>query len=193
MKHLLTCLTVLLGLLAAEARAEAPATFKVKFETSAGDFEVQVERKWSPLGADRFHELVEKGFFDECRFFRVVPNFVVQFGINGDPNVQKNWRDATIKDDPVTVSNTRGTLTFATSGANSRTSQLFINLANNDRLNNLGFSPFGKVTQGMEVVDKIFAGYREGPDQGRIQTQGNAYLKQNFPRLDYIKKATIVK
>ncbi len=174
------------------AADEAPAMYRVKFETSAGDFVIEVNREWAPVGADRFHELVSKEFFDECRFFRVVPDFMVQFGINGDPAVQKEWRDAKIKDDKVTQSNKRGYVTFATSGPNSRTSQMFINFKDNKFLDSQGFAPFGKIVEGMDVVDKINAEYGEKPDQSSIQSAGNAYLKKSFPKLDYIKKASIV-
>jgi peptidyl-prolyl cis-trans isomerase A (cyclophilin A) len=177
------------GFLAAD---EVPAVYKVKFETSGGDFVIEVNREWAPVGADRFHELVSKGFFDECRFFRVVPDFMVQFGINGDPAVQKEWRDARVKDDKVTQSNKRGYITFATSGPNSRTSQVFINFKDNSFLDRQGFAPFGKVVEGMDVVDKINAEYGESPDQFSIQSKGNEYLKKEFPKLDYIKKATVL-
>ncbi|MDA1230831.1 MAG: peptidylprolyl isomerase [Planctomycetota bacterium] len=177
----------------AEDADHAPDTYKVLFETSKGDFTVQVHREWAPNGADRFFKLVESGYYDECRFFRVVPGFMVQWGINGDPEIQKNWVKATIKDDRVTKSNTRGFITFATSGSNSRTSQLFINYGDNARLDGLGFSPFGQVTDGMDVVDAINAEYRERPDQGQIQERGNEYLEKSFPKLDYIRKVTVVK
>ena len=176
----------------ATAADEVPAVYNVKFETSGGDFVIQVNREWAPLGADRFHELVSKGFFDECRFFRVVPDFMVQFGINGDPKVQSKWRDAKIKDDKVTQSNKKGYITFATSGPNSRTSQVFINVSDNSFLDRLGFAPFGQVVEGMDVVEKINAQYGESPDQSAIQASGNAYLTKKFPELTYIKKATIV-
>jgi peptidyl-prolyl cis-trans isomerase A (cyclophilin A) len=176
----------------ATAAEEAPAVYKVRFETSGGDFVIQVNRDWAPVGADRFHELVSNGFFDECRFFRVVPDFMVQFGINGDPKVQTKWRDARIKDDKVTQSNKKGYITFATSGPNSRTSQVFINFKNNSFLDRQGFAPFGLVIEGMDVVEKINAQYGESPDQSAIQSSGNAYLKKEFPELTYIKKATIV-
>lgn len=172
---------------------KAPDEFKVKFEASCGTFVLDVRRKYAPLGVDQFHAAVKQGFFDECRFFRVVPGFVVQFGINGDPKVQKKWRENPIKDDPVTASNVRGSVCFATAGANTRTTQLFINLGNNSRLDQMGFAPFGKVTEeGMAVVDKITNQYGEKPQQGQIQSQGNEYLKKNFPKMDYIKKATVV-
>lgn len=170
-----------------------PDVYKVKFETSCGDFVIEVNREWAPVGADRFYELVDMGFYNECRFFRVVPDFMVQFGINGNPKVQKDWRDASIRDDRVRKSNKRGYITFATSGPNSRTSQVFINFKDNSFLDRQGFAPFGEVVEGMDVVDKIYSGYGEKPDQGEIQSNGNEYLKASFPKLDYIKKATIVK
>lgn len=172
---------------------QAPATFKAKFETSKGAFVVQVTRAWAPRGADRFYNLVKNGFYDDLRFFRVVPDFMVQFGINGNPAVQSHWRSANIPDDRVTQSNKRGTITFATSGPNARTTQVFINFADNGNLDRLGFAPFGRVVSGMDVVDAINAEYREAPDQRAMQAQGNAYLAQRFPRLDYIKQATIVR
>lgn len=171
---------------------QAPDVFQVKFETSAGPIVIEVTRDWAPRGADRFHALVQNGFFDGCRFFRVVPNFVVQWGINGDPKVSAVWREATIPDDAVKQSNTRGRITFATSGPDSRTTQLFINLRDNTSLNGMGFAPFGEVVEGMDVVDELFSGYGEAPNQGRIQMQGNAYLEKDFPKLDYIESATIV-
>ena len=175
------------------ADTKAPDEFDVLFKTSAGEITIHVTRKWAPLGADRFYTAVKAGFYDECRFFRVVPKFVVQFGINGDPKVQKKWRESAIKDDPVTQSNKRGYLTFAkTARKNTRTTQLFISLKDNAFLDGKGFSPFAKVTKGMDIVDKIFSGYGGTPDQSRIQDDGNAYLKEKFPKLDYIKTATIV-
>ena len=177
---------------AEEETEKAPEEFQVKFETSCGTFTLDVRRKYAPLGVDQFHKAIKEGFYDECRFFRVVPDFVVQFGINGDPKVQKKWRDSPIKDDPVTASNVRGSVCYATAGANTRTTQLFINLGDNSRLDKMGFAPFGKVTEGIEVVDKITSQYGQRPNQGLIQSRGNAYLKEDFPKLDYIKKATIV-
>lgn len=172
----------------------SPAPFKVKFETSAGDFVVEVTPMLAPIGAARFRQLVEKGFYDECRFFRVVPGFIVQWGINGDPAVQVKWRENRIKDDPVKGTNTRGTITFATAGPNTRTTQLFINFADrNASLDAQGFAPFGAVVSGMEVVEKINAEYGQKPNQDQIQAKGNAYLKANFPHMDYIKKASVVK
>ena len=171
----------------------APAEFRASFDTSAGPFVVLVHRSWAPKGADRFYNLVKYGFFDNGRFFRVLPNFMVQFGINGDPAIQGPWRDADITDDPVTQSNKRGMITFATGGPNTRTTQVFINFKDNTGLDRQGFAPFGEVVSGMEAVDKINAEYREQPDQGLIQRSGNAYLTKSFPRLDYVKKAAIVK
>ena len=175
-------------------KERAPAIYKVNFDTSAGVFEVEVHTDWAPNGADRFYNLVKNGYYDGCRFFRVVPGFMVQFGINGNPAIQGNWENANIPDEPVKQGNIRGFISFAKSSApNSRTTQVFINFKDNSALNRQGFAPFGKVTSGMEVVDKIYSAYGQRPDQGRIQAEGNAYLTKNFPKLDYIKKATIEK
>ena len=173
---------------------KGPESYRVKFVTSCGDFVVEVTRKWAPRGADRFHEAVTGGFYDECRFFRVVPNFVVQFGINGDPKVQGKWRLANLKDDPAAgKSNLKGMVTFATAGANTRTTQLFINIKDNKSLDQMGFTPFGKVVEGMTAIAKINAEYGGKANQGVIQSEGNAYLKAEFPRMDYIKSARVVK
>lgn len=183
---------------AATFKKSAPATFKAKFATSQGDFVVRVTREWAPLGADRFHNLVQNGFYDGCRFFRVIAGFMCQFGIHGDPAVSAKWRDARIDDDPVKQGNTRGRLSFATAGRNTRTTQLFINFGDNSRLDGMGFAPFGEVIEGMEVVDRLHSGYGEGaprgngPSQARIQTEGNGYLRDEFGKLDYILSATIV-
>ena len=175
-------------------KERAPNLYKAKFDTTAGIFVIEVHAEWAPNAADRFYNLVKNGYYDACRFFRVVPGFMVQFGINGDPVIQRNWENATITDEKVTQGNTRGFVTFAKSSApNSRTTQVFINFADNSRLNRDGFAPFGKVISGMDVVDKIYSGYGQQPDQGRIQAEGNAYLTKSFPKLDYIKKATIEK
>ncbi len=182
----------------ASLKLQAPAVFQAKFTTTKGDFVVQVTRAWAPRGADRFYNLVKYHFFDGAAFFRVIDGFIVQFGISARPDVSKVWQDARIPDDPVTQSNTRGTLTFATAGPNTRTTQLFINLGNNANLNSMGFSAFGKVTSGMGVVDKLYSKYGEGapngngPDQNRIQKEGKAYLEKSFPLLDTIKTAEIV-
>ena len=175
----------------------APATYKARFDTSKGVFVIDVHRDFAPLGADRFYNLVKNGFYDDDRFFRVISGFMVQFGINGDPKISAPWRDARINDDPVKQSNKRGFISFATSGPNSRTTQVFINFGDNGRLDSSGFSPFGQVTSGMNVVDSLYSGYGEGapsgrgPNQGQIQFEGNAYLVKAFPNLDYVKKATI--
>jgi peptidyl-prolyl cis-trans isomerase A (cyclophilin A) len=170
----------------------APATYKASFDTSAGTFVIEVHRDWAPKGADRFYNLVKNGFFDDTRFFRVVPNFMVQWGISGTPTIQAVWRNAQISDDPVKESNKRGFITFATAGANTRTTQVFINFKDNTFLDKQGFAPFGQVVEGMDVVSKINSQYREEPNQSMIQNQGNAYLNKDFPKLDYVKKATIV-
>jgi peptidyl-prolyl cis-trans isomerase A (cyclophilin A) len=170
----------------------APETFQAKVVTSKGEFIVDVTRAWAPNGADRFYNLVKNGLYDECRFFRVVKGFMVQFGVNGDPNVSKAWRSANIPDDKGKESNQRGYITFATAGPNTRTTQLFINFGNNSFLDSQGFTPFGKVSQGMDIVDSINDEHGERPNQGQIQMRGNAYLAEAFPSLDYIKSATII-
>ena len=172
--------------------AKAPETFQAKFATTKGNFTVTVTRSWAPRGADRFYNLVRAGFFADAAFFRVVSGFMVQFGISARPEVAKVWQQARISDDLVTQSNTRGRITFATAGPNTRTTQLFINFGNNAGLDGQGFAPFGEVTEGMEVVDMIYSGYGEQPDQGAIQAQGKAYLDARFPKLDHITSATIV-
>jgi peptidyl-prolyl cis-trans isomerase A (cyclophilin A) len=176
---------------------KAPADYKAKFDTSKGTFVIEVHRDWAPNGADRFYNLVKNGFFDNARFFRVISGFMVQFGINGDPKISAAWQDANIKDDPVKQSNQRGFVTFATAGPNTRTTQVFINFDDNSGLNGQGFAPFGRVVSGMNVVDQLFSGYGEGapngegPEQGRLQSEGNAYLAKDFPKLDFIRKTTI--
>mmetsp|Transcript_31275 Transcript_31275/g.61959 ORF Transcript_31275/g.61959 Transcript_31275/m.61959 type:complete len:296 (+) Transcript_31275:56-943(+) len=167
-------------------------------EGNTGTFVVKLRPDWAPIAVARFTELTEQGFWEDIRFFRVVPGFVAQFGINANPKVQDTWRDKILQDEPVKASNTRGTIAFATSGPNSRTTQIFINTSNkNKSLDKKGFSPFGTVISGMDVVDKLYSEYGEGyprgfgPDQGRIQTQGNEYLKSKFPLLSYINKVTV--
>ena len=172
--------------------AQAPDSFRVAFETSRGPFTVDVIRAWAPKGADRFYTLVNEKFFDDARFFRVVPEFVVQFGLNGDPKRNEPWDSRRLVDDSVTHSNTRGTITFATEGPNTRTHQLFINLGDNQRLDAMGFAPIGRVVEGMNVVDSLYSGYGESPDQQLIQTIGNRYLDRAFPKLDRIKTARVV-
>jgi peptidyl-prolyl cis-trans isomerase A (cyclophilin A) len=177
---------------------KAPDTFKVQFNTTKGKIVIDVNRSLSPNGADRFYNLVKSGYFKDIAFFRVVPGFMCQFGIHGDPAIAAKWRAANIQDDPVKGSNKRGTVTFATAGPNTRTTQFFINFGDNSPLDGQGFSPFGSVVEGMDIVDKINGEYGEGaprgrgPDQGRIQMEGNAYLKKDFPNLDYIKSATVL-
>ncbi len=178
----------------AKLTEKAPETFKAQFDTTKGKFTIEVTRSLSPNGADRFYNLVRSGYFTDVEFFRVVPGFMCQFGVHGDPAVSAKWRDANITDDPVKGSNTRGTITFATAGPNTRTTQMFINFGNNTRLDGMGFTPFGKVVEGMDVVDKLNGEYGDNPPdvQGHIQMEGNSYLKKQFPNLDYIKSATIV-
>jgi peptidyl-prolyl cis-trans isomerase A (cyclophilin A) len=174
--------------------------FKVKFTTTEGDFVVEAHRDWAPNGADRFYNLVKIGYFDGVSFFRAIDGFMVQFGIHGDPAVNNHWRDSNIADDPVVKSNLRGFVTFAMAGTpNSRSTQIFVNYADkNAQLDGMGFAPFAQVVEGMDVVDKLYKGYGEGapmgrgPDQGRVQFEGNAYLNQAFPELDSVKSAVIL-
>jgi peptidyl-prolyl cis-trans isomerase A (cyclophilin A) len=180
----------------AALHAKAPATFDVSFTTTKGTFVVTVHRAWAPRGADRFYNLVKAGFFNGDEFFRVVKGFVVQFGISGYPQVSSAWQNANIPDDPVKTSNKPGTITFADAGPNTRTTQLFINLADNGpNLDGQGFAPFGKVTKGLAVVQKLYGGYGEAPSnaQPQIASQGNAFLKKRFPKLDSIIRARLVK
>jgi peptidyl-prolyl cis-trans isomerase A (cyclophilin A) len=182
----------------ARAQERAPSAYRVRFDTTKGPFVVEVHRDWAPRGADRFYNLTKIGFFDEIRFFRVIANFMVQFGIQGDPAVAGAWREARIQDDPVKQSNRRGMVTFATAGPDTRTTQVFINFKDNVGLDGQGFAPFGQVVEGMSVVDSLYSGYGEGgpggggPDQGRLQMEGNAYLKRDFPRLDAVKTAKVI-
>jgi peptidyl-prolyl cis-trans isomerase A (cyclophilin A) len=175
---------------------KAPDSYKVKLDTSKGPVVIEVHRDWSPLGADRFYNLVKNGFYDDVRFFRVLDKFMVQFGMNGDPTIQQAWSNANFKDDPPKQSNKRGYVTFAkASTPNSRSTQVFINFVDNDFLDPQGFSPFGTVAEGMEIVDKLYSGYGRDnvPDQVKITAQGNVYLNKEYPKLDYIRKATIEK
>jgi len=181
------------------ANAKAPAQFRVKFETTKGDFLVQVTRASAPLGADRFYNLVKMGFFNDVAFFRVLDGFMAQFGIHGNPKVSGKWESARINDDPTRESNVRGAVSFATAGPNTRTTQMFINFGDNSQLDSRGFASFGKVVEGMTVVDQLYKGYGEGapggggPRQDLIQSQGNSYLRAQFPKLDFIKRASLVK
>jgi len=180
-----------------EVNKEAPKEFKAKFSTSQGDFVIKVTRDWAPLGADRFYNLVKNGFYNDCRFFRVISGFMCQFGVNGNPEISAKWKDASIKDDPVKEGNKRGRISFAMRGPNTRTTQVFINFKDNDRLDGMGFASFGEVVEGMDIVDKLYSGYGEGapkgsgPNQGKIQSEGNKYLEADFNKLDFIKTAKI--
>lgn len=178
--------------------AKAPAEYEVKFVTTQGEFTVKVTRAWAPNGADRFYNLVRHHFYDGASFFRVLSGFMAQFGLSAYPEVSNAWEKANIKDDPLVQHNQRGFITFATAGPNTRTTQVFINYGNNLALDKMGFTPFGQVTDGIEVVDKLYSGYGEGypdgkgPDQGKVGNLGRPYLMKNFPLLDSIKTATIV-
>jgi peptidyl-prolyl cis-trans isomerase A (cyclophilin A) len=178
-----------------ELKAKAPQLYEVRFATTKGDFTVEVHRTWAARGADRFYNLTKSRFFDGTKFFRVVPSFVVQFGISPYPEVSNAWRNATIPDDFVTARNVRGSITFASAGPNTRTTQVFINLGDNRTLDNSGFAPIGTVTQGMGVVDKLYSGYGDDPTshQGEMQLRGNPWLEEKYPKLDEIKSAKVVK
>lgn len=195
--------TLLLALLAAGCRKPppkviVPEVFRVQFQTSQGDFVVEAARAWSPHGVDRFHELVRNRFFDQARFFRVLPGFIAQFGVHRDFNVQATWRNLFIVDDPQKEKNLRGTLAFAKSGPNTRATEIFINLADNQALDDQSFVPFAKIVQGIEVIDKLYAGYGEMRPEGkwidraRVEEETNEYLVQRFPKLDYITRAQIL-
>ena len=174
---------------------EAPSSFKVKVSTSKGLFELNCQKDWAPLGANRFYHLVNIGFFSEVRFFRYVQNFVVQFGISGDPQTNSVWKNSNINDDPVKQSNVKGTLSFATAGPDTRTTQLFINLADNHRLDAMGFAPLCMISEGMETIEKLYSEYGEAASnqQNQIENEGNEFLNKKFPNLDYILKAEIIK
>lgn len=181
-------------------QAVAPDSFTVRFTTSHGPFDVQFIRAWGPRGVDRVYYLVRSGYYDGARFFRVLPGFVAQFGESGDPRIAKVWDTRTILDDPVKQSNTRGMVTFATAGPNTRTTQLFVNYGNNARLDRLGFAPIGRVTTGLaSVVDSLYSGYGDGPpkgkgpDQDRMAAEGERYIAQHFPKLDWVRSAVVVK
>ncbi len=175
----------------------APAKYTVELDTTKGAIVIDVRREWAPHGADRFYELVQNGYYADVAFFRVIGGFMAQVGISGDPATNAEWRQKRIPDDPVKASNSRGTVTFATSGPDSRTTQFFINFTDNSRLDGMGFAPFGKVKD-MAPVDSLYDGYGEGaprgrgPSQGRMQSEGNKYLRESFPKLDYIKSAKII-
>jgi cyclophilin family peptidyl-prolyl cis-trans isomerase len=176
----------------------APATYRVSVETTKGTFVIAVDRALAPRGADRFYRLVHAGYFDDSRFFRVVPGFIVQFGISGDPAITRVWRDRAIEDDSVRTSNVRGTVAYAMTGPNTRTTQLFISLADNSRLDAQGFAPIGRVVSGMEVVDRLYGGYGEtagggmrAGKQDRMLTEGNQHLDRDYPKLDRLVTAHI--
>jgi peptidyl-prolyl cis-trans isomerase A (cyclophilin A) len=173
-------------------KAKAPDVFKVKMTTTKGDVIIQVNRGWAPMGVDRFYNLIRGGYYKDAAFFRVIPGFVAQFGIAARPDVTATWEKARLIDDRVLQSNKRGTLTFATAGPNTRTTQIFINYRDNAALDSQGFAPFGEVTEGMDVVDKFFSGYGEAPRQDLITSQGKPYLDKNFPNLDRIVNAVIM-
>lgn len=180
------------------ATEKAPDIYRVKMETTAGEFIIEVHREWAPLGADRFYNLVKIGYFTDVAFFRVLAGFMAQAGFHGDPAVSQVWLNARIKDDPVTQSNSQGMVTFATGGPNTRSAQIFINFGDNSYLDKSGFAPFAKVVEGMESVKELYSGYGEGepsgkgPGQGKVFGRGNEYLKAEFPELDYITRASIV-
>ena len=184
---------ILMNPAGAEMTKEAPATFRARFETTKGTFVVEVERRLAPRGADRFYNLVRHGYYNGNKLFRVMPGFVVQWGMSGDPALNKVWNTARIPDDPVMASNEPGTITFAMAGPNTRTTQLFVNYENNAGLDGKGFSPFGRVVEGMEVVESFNAEYGSTPasNQQHIGEQGDAFLEKNFPNLDAILSATI--
>lgn len=175
----------------------APPTFRARFETPAGDFVIEVHRDWAPLGADRFYNLVENGFYDDTRVYRVIEDFMAQFGMNGDPRVNMAWKNAILVDDPVVQSNTRGRVAFAKGGPHSRTTEVFVSLRDNASLDERGFAPFGEVVEGMDVVDRFYADYGDGPPRGegpyqaQVRVQGNAYLDASFPELTRIVRATV--
>ncbi len=178
--------------------AQAPTNFRVRFETTQGTFVIEVPRSWAPVGADRFYNLVRNGFYDGVRFSRVVPGFIAQFGINGNPAVTKAWKGRTLPDDPVVASNVRGAIAYAMTGPDTRSTQVYINLVDNSRLDEGGFAPFGRIVQGMDVVDRLYGAYGEtsgggmrAGKQGRVEEGGNAFLKEHFPKLDFIKAASI--
>jgi peptidyl-prolyl cis-trans isomerase A (cyclophilin A) len=177
----------------ASLRMKAPDLYRAQFTTTKGDFVVEVHRDWAPIGADRFYNLVKNGFFDDASFFRVIKGFMAQFGISSNPAINRAWQNANIKDDPVKQGNKRGNVVFATAGPNTRTTQIFINFADNTQLDAQGFAAFGNVVEGMDVVDKIYSGYGETIQSvGHITNEGRPYLDKNFSQMDRIKTAKIM-
>jgi peptidyl-prolyl cis-trans isomerase A (cyclophilin A) len=178
--------------------AKAPAEFKVRLDTSKGDIVLKITRDWAPKGADRFHALVKAGYYDDCRFYRVLPKYIAQFGISGTPATAAKWKELPIDDDPVKQKNTRGRVTFARGGPNTRTTNLFINLKDSTSLDGDGFAPIGEVVEGMDIADQLFSGYGDGapkgkgPSQKKIYEQGNAWLQKDYKDLDYIKTAKVL-
>ena len=170
--------------------ARSPAHYAVRLDTTKGAVLIDVTRAWAPLGADRFYDLVRRGAYDDNAFFRAVSGFMVQVGIPGDPRVSAAWRSKYVPDDPPVEHNTRGSVTFATSGVNQRVNQFFVNLVDNSRLDPMGFAPIGRVRD-MATIDALYTGYGETPAQARIQREGNAYLHVEYPLLDYIRTARI--
>lgn len=174
----------------------APDRFTVRMDTTKGPILIDVQREWAPYGADRFYTLVREGYYTHVAFFRVIDGFMAQAGIHGDPAMNTRWRERRIPDDPVRQSNTRGMVSYAMAGPGSRTTQFFINFGDNSNLDAMGFAPFGRVRD-MATVDRLYEGYGEGaprgrgPEQGRMQREGNTYLRADFPQLDYIRSATI--
>jgi peptidyl-prolyl cis-trans isomerase A (cyclophilin A) len=195
---LLLALAVLSGCRKPAPKIVVPPRYRVQFETSQGDLTIEVTRAWAPRGADRFQELVRMHYFDQSRFFRVVPGFIAQFGVHRDFRVHEKWREFFILDDPPQEKNLRGTLSFAKSDVNTRATEIFINLVDNPSLDEQRFVPFAKIMQGMDVVDRFYSGYGEMRpqgkeiDAGRVEGEANEYLVQHFPKLDYIKHATFI-
>ncbi|MBL4683675.1 MAG: peptidylprolyl isomerase [Nannocystaceae bacterium] len=187
------------ALLDPESAAQtAPETYRVKFETTQGTVVIEVHREWAPRGADRFYNLVKLGYFEDIAFFRAIDSFMVQFGIHGTPAVARAWKDSPIVDDPRIEANARGTISFANSGPDTRTTQVFVNYRDHRELDAMGFTPFGEVVEGMDVLDALYTGYGEGgpqstgPDQAKIERRGNAYLRKEFPKLDWLIKARVL-
>lgn len=192
MMRRLALATVAALALSACGGAGAPTSNRVRLETSKGAIVIALDSAASPAGVARFQELVQAGYFTDVRFFRVLPGFVAQFGMHGDPRVNAAWKDRTLPDEPLRQANTRGAISFATAGPNTRSNQLFINLVDNLMLDAMGFTPIGRVVEGMDVVDALYGGYGEAPDQARIDREGNAYLQREFPQLDYIRSAQFI-